>query len=279
MDFVGTVKVNKKGIPKECVIKDKGPGKKVRGDVCSKMLKLNNSKCLYFTGFMDKKPVHILSSFPTMIEYCSRNSKDATGKYQKTQITRPTVVTAYNQIMGGTDKMDQLASYYDDRQRVLKWQMRLFAHFLRISVINARILYNCRDSQYVEDMTLLQFTKQVVSEWCQSSYIEPNVRDNSDTSDSEECIETEKRPDEAQKRNTKVWWNINPESRISGHFHTPVFVSSSKTRNTNDERQRCKICGEKIKFKCQECNTFLHIGSADLTETGCWKKFHETKTL
>lgn len=90
---------------------------------------------------MDKNAVHLISSFPTKVDYCKRNQKNAQGNFQKIQITRPTVVAAYNQIMGGTDKMDQLASYYDDRKRSVKWQHRIYNHFLRIAAINAHILY------------------------------------------------------------------------------------------------------------------------------------------
>lgn len=164
--FVGTMKVKKRGLPKECIIKkDKGPQKSPRGAISSRKITTHDGITVYFTGFMDKKPVHVFSSWPTKYDYCNRNSKDGQGNFQRIQITRPTVMAAYNQSMGCTDKMDQLCSYYDDRQRVLKWQMRIIFHFLRVSAMNAMILFKDKKSATTDsESSLLQVIMDVVRE-------------------------------------------------------------------------------------------------------------------
>ena len=82
---------------------------------------------IYFTCWMDNKPVHMISTLFTKI---TRNAKTPQGVYELVTINCPTVVKSYNRGMGG-----QLGSYYKDRHRSFHWQMRLITHFLRVSVV------------------------------------------------------------------------------------------------------------------------------------------------
>ena len=145
MHFVGTVKVNKRGLEKPALFSKTGPNKQQRGSMVCVHRALNNASIpvLYQTSWMDSKPVHLLSTFPPNFAPCSRGGRTPTGGFTVVNVPRPTVIAAYNQGMGGTDKIDQLVNYYDDRYRTLKWQMRIYMHFLHVAVVNASILYNC----------------------------------------------------------------------------------------------------------------------------------------
>jgi hypothetical protein len=68
---VGTVKVNRKGLPKEGIFPKKGAGKRVKGDVKC-MQKLGED--LFFTAWQDNKPVHMLSTIKPRLQKIMRKS-------------------------------------------------------------------------------------------------------------------------------------------------------------------------------------------------------------
>lgn len=71
-----------------------------------------NEKPVYYISWMDKKPVNLLSTFPTDYDKVLRNSKNrVTERYEKIEIVRPTSIGQYNHGMGGTDLCDQFISY------------------------------------------------------------------------------------------------------------------------------------------------------------------------
>jgi hypothetical protein len=257
MHFVGTVKVNRKGLDPHCIFKEAGPNKKARGTMkCSvQALTPDRQHNLYQTAWMDGKPVHLLSTFPTRWSMVKRGKAAADGTYSKVDIPRPTVIGAYNQGMGGTDLVDQLSTYYDDRMRTYKWQIRIYNHFLRISAINAHVLYY--KSQGAKT-TLLSFITAVATEWCGVASVE--------TPNSPPAEESLVSPGPTYF--SKAAWVAHRERRCTGK-HTPLAVSTAKEC---DQRGYCKVCNAKACFKCRQCNVYLHIGGAD--ERGCWERFH-----
>ncbi len=59
IDSIGTCKVNRKGLPKEGILPKNGKGKQPKGTVrCMKKIDKN----IFFTGWQDNKPVHMLST-------------------------------------------------------------------------------------------------------------------------------------------------------------------------------------------------------------------------
>jgi hypothetical protein len=90
-------------------------------------------------------------------------SKDAEGRWYCAELDRPTVLEVYNKAVGGTDKMDQLESYCDNRARTNKWQMRIFTHFLGIAALNARVLFN---DHLTNNVTTLSFLENLVRGLC-----------------------------------------------------------------------------------------------------------------
>ena len=78
------------------------------------VLKLENSDghSYFLSSWLDSKPVNVLHTYPTAVDKVDRGSVDANGNFVKIKVSRPTVISNYNHRMGGTDKFDQLCSYY-----------------------------------------------------------------------------------------------------------------------------------------------------------------------
>mmetsp|Transcript_31926 Transcript_31926/g.53362 ORF Transcript_31926/g.53362 Transcript_31926/m.53362 type:complete len:278 (+) Transcript_31926:119-952(+) len=210
------------------------------------------------------KAVQLASSFSTMHAPVRRNTKDAQGNFLSMNIPRPTVIGAYNAAMGGVDIFDQWGSYYDDRFRSLTWQMRLFLHFFRASVINARILYNSHKNK---DITLLQFMMLLIPELCEPVN---GVRSN--------IVGSPHEWTEGQKHGRR-WWENEFIRRSTGQ-HTPAMVSYRKTKmggatepdDIKDRRKHCKVCGDPTRYYCKECGAFMHIEGDNGPD--CWGVFH-----
>ena len=140
--FLGTCKSNKKYIPKRALYKRTGKNKKERGvfevnttdvDVVD-ATSGRKSKCpIYFTSWMDNKPVHMVSTFETFKTNVVRVHKTKKGRYEgKKEINIPSNVVVYNRTMGGTDLADQMLSYYYTFVKTKRLHPRIFIIFLAL---------------------------------------------------------------------------------------------------------------------------------------------------
>jgi hypothetical protein len=75
-------------------------------------------------------------------------------------------------------------------------------------------------------------------------------------------------------------WESQVEQRTTGqHFPAACsyHVRDAPTINSRvvyvDPRGRCKMCGKKTRYRCQQCNVFLHIKNT-LDDYNCWACFH-----
>lgn len=62
-------------------------------------------------------------------------------KSQYVNIKRPNVIGEYNRHMGGVDLLDSVMGIYKIRLRSKRWPMRLFYHYLDLTMANAWLLY------------------------------------------------------------------------------------------------------------------------------------------
>jgi hypothetical protein len=113
MHVVGTAKANVQGTPTQYQYKKKGAGKAERGHMMQAKADIPGTGLVYYTSWMDKKPVNVMATFATTKDEVIRNAKRAkTNEWYQLSIDRPTVVKDYNHGMGGTDLFDQKLSYY-----------------------------------------------------------------------------------------------------------------------------------------------------------------------
>jgi len=123
-DCVGTLKLNRKGVPKK--VKET---KLKKGELIGQ-----HAGPVSVIKWHDKKIVTTISTF---------HSDETRTVYKRGQNKeKPVSVCDYNQHMGGVDKKDQLLQMYlVERKRMNKWYMKLFRRLLNATVLNALTIY------------------------------------------------------------------------------------------------------------------------------------------
>ncbi|XP_043463998.1 piggyBac transposable element-derived protein 4-like [Leptopilina heterotoma] len=126
----GTVRVNRKGLPK-----DHQPDRKMkRGDSEFRSC----SSGIGWVKWKDNKAVYALSNFhdPSKVSETNRKNKDGSVSV----ISCPDIIKDYNQHLGYVDKADMLKSLYEIDRKSKKWWHRLFWHLLDVAVTNAFVI-------------------------------------------------------------------------------------------------------------------------------------------
>ena len=127
----GTVRVNRRGMPKEVTAAKLKKGEMTTSEVKKGMLALK---------WQDKRAVVMLSTIHDDSRVTKRRrTRLVAGGIEEVQ--KPTMVEKYNMYMGGVDKGDQLMSYYGFSHRTVKWWRRAFFHLFENAIVNAYILY------------------------------------------------------------------------------------------------------------------------------------------
>ena len=271
IEMVGTIKVNRGGIPDEFK-KTKGE-RSVRGEFYTVSTQYNN-KAVYFTKWMDKKAVHILHSIPTQRGSCKRLVKEE-GRWTEKRFTRPTIISAYNKGMGGTDSGDQRIAAYRSTLKTRSWIPRIFSHFLNATVVNMYIAtkhYYQADKGFVPSH--LRFREIVIDQFFQST-IEQNL-----------LVPGTKH----EKTLSKAKWRKEKSRRTGQHFPVslkkppfsrkegfkPRSMTGSSTRNYF--RGNCIICNKYTSTKCEECGVY-HFIIGEGEKMTCFRSFHTKEDI
>ena len=257
--LIGTIKTNRKGLPKEHIYPKIGRGKKVRGTMSTVMATISGV-IVYFTSWMDSKPVHGLSTLPTDKDTVQRKDKDADGRFAPTTIWRPTMWQYYNKGMGGTDLHDQLNQYYRTMVRCKKWPIRIFTHFLHSVVTNAYILYREKNELKTSDFSLLEFIDILLD----------NIHALPDSDAPEDDIDVHDPHDRSYT--TCAGWAkpANKNARLS----TPK-TSLHYTANDKKSRGRCPVCKKNgVYTRCALCPTMPFLCNEGFGLDNCFYRFH-----
>ena len=152
--------------------------------------------------------------------------------------------------MGGVDKNDQFSSYYDIRFRCQgRWQPRLERKARKISLINAKILYNESHPDQPKK-SLLDYMWAVFEQW---SSIYESESESSSESDNE--VDEEVRLHLQKRRRHTYTLQQNYEERTSGDHQIAIKRSKVDNRgNYKNLRCECRMCGAKISSFCEKCN-------------------------
>ncbi|KAK6177150.1 hypothetical protein SNE40_015310 [Patella caerulea] len=126
--YCGTVRKNRKGLPKSIDEPRLAPGESV---------KMATDRDIIFCRWKDKRDVYLVSSNNDG----SDTEKPRTRHRQDEMIQIPTMVVDYNKNMGGVDHLDQYRSYYNLGRAGKKWWKYLVFALLNIAVVNAYILW------------------------------------------------------------------------------------------------------------------------------------------
>lgn len=132
-------------------------------EVTTKKLGVGQTVCKYAEGVVigkwkDKREVlYISTQFENEMVTCANRFGVETQK--------PLPIVQYNAHMKGTDRHDQLLSYYPFEKKSLRWYKKIFVHILHMILINSHLLFNMHS---VEDgrkkMSLYNFRLMVIEE-------------------------------------------------------------------------------------------------------------------
>ncbi|CAH1994114.1 unnamed protein product [Acanthoscelides obtectus] len=146
--YCGTLRANRKGIPKSFQKKLK------KGETYGQQ-----NGCVKIIKWVDKRPVLMLTTNPTHI-----STVEATGKKSRKgeDIVKPKCVTDYNKAKKGVDYSDQMSSYHSVLRRGLKWYRKVMNEFLfGTCIVNAWIIFN-RISK--KKMSITEFRKTLAEQ-------------------------------------------------------------------------------------------------------------------
>lgn len=242
----GTIKGGRRGLPKPSDSR-----KRKRGDTIAK----SSYNGLSFVNWQDSKPVMLISNCYDSFEQttASRRNKD----HELQDIPCPAMVKEYNQYMGGVDKADMFKTYYHIDRKAHKWWLRLFWHFVDVTICNAYILYHLqkdviREADNAPKYSMKEFRLAVVAGLVGTPAPSPKGR---------------KPVAQPKKRHFKL--AVPLEQRVDKAAHLPAYTPD-KTR------RRCCFCSRKGHEKrsnimCKSCDVALCIPE-------CFTKYHSVES-
>ncbi|XP_043473692.1 piggyBac transposable element-derived protein 4-like [Leptopilina heterotoma] len=125
MGLCGTVKSNRKGLPKM-------ESKLQRGEV-----EAAHTVCWLLIKWMDKKEVYMITTVHEL-DFCATGKKNFRTNED---IVKPTCVVEYNRNMGGIDNIDRQLSLTESVRKSMKWYRKLFFHLMDLALTAAYSLY------------------------------------------------------------------------------------------------------------------------------------------
>lgn len=157
--YCGTLRANRKGIPKSFQKKMKKGETYGQQNECVKVLK-----------WIDKRPVLMLTTDPT-----HTSAVQETGKKSRKgeDIAKPKCVIDYNKAKKGVDYSDQMSSYHSVLRRGIKWYRKVMNEFLfGTCVVNAWIIYNKISNK---KMSITNFRKTLAEQLSESPTTVPET--------------------------------------------------------------------------------------------------------
>lgn len=275
--MVGTVRQKRKGIPFSFKTNHGQRQLRQRGDYTTVKSGYQVSEDIgddvYYTAWLDRKPVGVLHTFPTALGTCFRMVKTKEDGWQRQQYDRPTIIPTYNWGMGGTDSGDQRMEAYRPELKTLSWIPRVLSHFLNGAVVNSFIWYNTafplrRKTHYAYREALVD---RLVFDLLDKQ------REN--TGRVNERSRTLKQWSKDQGRLLGQHWSIQErkpeELRVEGS--NPSDPTNERSRNWF--RGHCMICGRTVPTKCEQCRVYLCTDFRAETNSTCMKYFHMENQL
>lgn len=234
-DMYGTVRLSRKDLPPKMRKQELKKLKMKPGDIVG----YQRGK-LTVMAWKDKKIVSLLSTLHT--------TKMVDVEQRLGVKKRPESVIAYNDTMGGVDRVDQhLASYSTPRKRGKKYYKKIFLHLLDLALWNSFVIYTKQGGQ----LSSLEYRLKLV-EKIMETYHTDNMRQRA-----------------GRPSNTP-----NPLRLTERHF--PEYIPPTE-KKMNPTRQ-CAMCsrvrdarGKKIRresrYYCPDCNVPLCV-------TPCFRVYH-----
>ncbi|CAG5015359.1 unnamed protein product [Parnassius apollo] len=141
--LVGTLRKNRKGLPKAVVDSKLKPGE---------VIAMENERGICVLKWKDKRDVLMLST---------KHSKGFSKITKKGKVIRkPRMVLAYNKIKSAVDMSDQMAAYSSPLRKSVKWYKKLGIELiLNTAIVNAWVMYNENKNK---SESIVQFRRELV---------------------------------------------------------------------------------------------------------------------
>ena len=137
-DCVGTLKLNRRNVPKE--VKDK---KLEKGEIIAR-----HSGPVTVLKWVEKRNVTMVS------KYHSADTQRVSNKGKETE--KPLCVIDYNHKMGGVNLKDQLLHMYlVERKNMTKWYLKLFKRLLISTVLNSFVVYRQVTGRKIQQLSYI----------------------------------------------------------------------------------------------------------------------------
>lgn len=207
-------------------------------------------------AWKDNKIVNLASSFVGKMPKAQVRRYDKKNK-RYVSIDRPNIVGEYNRHMGGVDLIDSIMGRYKIMLRSKRWQIRMFYHFLDLTMANSWLLYKrVRVAQNFtgKQLASADFRLEVATTLCKLG-IMSNIRNR-------QTIEHEIQA----KRHKGPAQHVPPVAiRQDQTGHWPIWA---------DKRIRCKFpkCDGVSQTLCEKCGVALCYNK----HNNCFKLFHTT---
>lgn len=248
---LGTVRRNR--IPNCKLPEEKQLKRQPRGTSVEQVASYNGID-ISLVAWRDNKIVHLVSNF------AGKNPTSVVRRFEKSQKTyidveRPFIVAEYNRHMGGVDLMDSVMGHYKIRLRSKRWFMRLFYHFLDMSMCNSWLLYRRIHADTANTDRVLNsadFRLEIAETLVKYKRVNRLKR----TSDVEALIQDKKKKGPCQY--------IPPKDvRLDQLGHWPVWTV---------KRLRCKYpgCTGTAQTECEKCGIALCFNK----NNNCFRSFH-----
>lgn len=140
--LVGTLRKNRKGLPKQVIDAKLKPGESVA---------MENERGITVLYRKDKRSVFMLST---------KHSKGFASVHKKGKVIRkPKMVIAYNKAKGSVDMSDQMSAYSSPLRKTIKWYKKLGIELiLNTAVVNAWIMF----CEITTQQGIVEFRRQLV---------------------------------------------------------------------------------------------------------------------
>ena len=275
--MIGTVRQKRKGVPFSFKTNHGQRQNRQRGDFTSVKseyyISEEISDDVYYTAWLDRKPVGVLHTIPTKLGSCFRMVKTKNDGWQRQQYDRPTIIPIYNWGMGGTDSGDQRIEAYRPEVKTVSWIPRVLAHFLNSAVVNSFTWHSLAFP--MSKKTHYDFREGLVDRLV-GDYLAEQVQGTG------KIVERSRTLQQWTKEQSRFFgnhWTVqerrSEEHRLEGENPS----DPSKERSRNWFRGHCMLCGRSVPTKCEQCRVYLCTDIKSETNTTCMKMFHKEKNL
>lgn len=243
----GTIRLDRFGKPP--FLTDKDMLQKGRGLADSVVSK---DEKVVVVKWQDNKCVHLASNFVGIGDTDSAKRWDKKSK-KYVEVSRPEIVTVYNNGMGGVDLLDQLISYYRVFIRSKEWALRIIFHFVDFAVCSSWIEYR-RDQIKANVpkkhiMDLLKFRMELTYALIKvgNPVVRPAKRGRPKSSDTDESKSVRRHNQAHEVRPCK-------DIRLDRYDH--IVEHDKKSQPTRCKNDKCK---GRTFFYCKKCKIHLCI--------------------